>query len=638
MRDFRLFRALEATAVLLFLVQAVRVLFSVLFGLIYDAIFAETMPFSTLGIVMLFVVVAFLTPLVAPRLHYKHRRVLLLAMALVAALARLPLTINMLAVRLWSSVLIVGAAGVYATTLLRGRPRIFPTGLLLALAADQFLRAAGDTFDVGLRAWWLPVQAALSLATCVVAWLAFSRTRDEPLAEEGVGVVDGLAVGALLLLETSLLGFPNGLARWSGVDYAVVAPLLMAVTLLPLMPGVRQAKDRFLGGPFGWAQGGRLGGLALLFLSLAGLAAGKQAGGPVAALGLLLAQFLVLMALPDAVGPRRRDRTGLALALGMLLFLLLNFALAFAFTYPYTIPAFREKGLYVFLVAAAIACLPALRPRPAEPENLQSEPQDEAWNLKPEAWPWLSAVLVVLLTGIFAWPPAPDLKEAGPVRVGTYNIHYGYNTPWQLNLEETARTIEESGADVVMLQEVDTCRVTSYGVDDALWLARRLGMREVYGPALEDLSGIALLTRFPIAEADTRPLSSQLEQTAIVHARVMVGDLPLHTYGVWMGLEPEERARQLDDALAYIGDTSPAVFGGDFNSIPDSPTYARIRAAGFSDPFVVGGFDPAPTSPAIEPVERIDFVWARGLEVRDACVLDSLASDHRMVVVELALR
>ena len=42
-------RALEAVAVLLFFVQSVRVLFSVLFGLIYDTIFEETLAFSTLG-------------------------------------------------------------------------------------------------------------------------------------------------------------------------------------------------------------------------------------------------------------------------------------------------------------------------------------------------------------------------------------------------------------------------------------------------------------------------------------------------------------------------------------------------------------------------------------------------------------
>ncbi|MCK4473199.1 MAG: hypothetical protein KAW49_15560, partial [Anaerolineae bacterium] len=382
MRDPRFLRTLEATAVLLFLVQAVRVLFSVLFGLIYDTIFAETLAISTLGLIMLFVVLSFLTPLVTPR---RNHRALLLATAVVTALARIPLTINLPAVRLWSSMLIVAASGMYAATLLRQRPRFFPTGLVLAFAADQFLRATGNTYDISLREWWLPVQAALSIVTGVVAWLAFSRTEaEEPPAEQGIGILGGLAVGALLFLETSLLGFPNALARWSGVGYATITPLLMAVTLLSLMPSVRRLSNRFLGGSFGWAQDRRLGGLGLLFLSLTGLAAGKQAGGPVAALGLLLAQFLILMVLLNLVSPCRSDRTGPALALGFLLFLILNFALAFTFTYPYTIPAFRGMGLYVFLVAAAIACLPASRSTSVEPET---------WNLKPK-WHWLSAVLV----------------------------------------------------------------------------------------------------------------------------------------------------------------------------------------------------------------------------------------------------
>ena len=613
----RVLRSLEATAVLLFFVQATRVLFSVLFGLIYDFIFAETLPFSTLSVIMLFVVAAFLAPVAAPR---RRRRLLLFAAVLVAALARVPLTINLPAARLWSSVLIVAAGGLYTTTLLRQRPRVFPMVLLLACAADQFLRAAGDTFDVGLRSWWLPVQAALSLATCVVAWLAFSRSQDESLIEEGIDIAGGLAIGALLFLETSVLGFPNALARWSGGGYAVVAPLLMLVTLLAVIPPVRRAASRLLRGP--------LGGLGLLFLTLAGLTAGRKVGGATGLIGMLLGQLLLLTVPFGLLGPRRRERAGVALALGALLLLVVNFAFAFTFTYADTIPAFRGLGLPVVLVAAAIACLPTLRPRPAKPET---------WNLKPKLWHWGAAGLMTLLTAAFAWPPAPDLKEAGPIRVGTYNIHYGYNTPWQLNLEAQARTIEESGADVVMLQEVDTCRVTSYGVDDLLWLSRRLRMQEVYGPALGGLSGVALLTRFPVAAADTGLLTSHLEQTAMVHARVQVGGRPLDAYGTWLGLEPEERARQLDDALAYIGDASPAVFGADFNSTPSSPVYARIWDAGFEDPFVAGGFDPAPTDPAIEPVKRIDFVWARGLDTRDAQVLDSLASDHRMIVVELAL-
>ena len=614
---------LEAAAILLFFVQSARVLFSVLFGLIYDFIFAETLPFSTLGVIMLFVVTAFLSPLAALRHHSKQRRTLLLATALVAALSRVPLTINLATVRLWSSILVIGAAGMYSATLLCQRPHTFPPSLLLALAADQFLRAAGNTFDVGLRSWWLPVQIVLSLATCVVAWLAFSRSPDEsPVdsAEAGVGVVDGLAIGTLLFLEISLLGFPNALARWSGVDYAIVAPLLMAVTLLPLLTSVRQATSHLLRGS--------LGNLGLLSLTLAGLAAGRVTGGVVGLAGMLVAQFLLLLIPFSLARPHHRERTSLALALGHLLFLAINFAFAFTFTYAETIPAFRGMGLPVILIAGFISALPALRTTPEGTESL--------WPKCP-TWHWLSIALVVVVTVVFAWPPALDLKETGPIRVATYNIHYGYNTPWQLNLEAQARTIEESGADIVMLQEVDTCRATSYGVDNLLWLARRLGMQEVYGPALEGLSGVALLTRLPITEADTAWLTSHLEQTAIVHARVMVGDQPLDAYGTWLGLKPEERARQLDDALAYIGDVSPSVFGADFNATPDSPTYARIHAAGFDDPFIVGDLDPAFTAPAIEPRERIDFVWARGLAVRDAQVLDSLASDHRMVVVELAL-
>jgi len=40
MADRNILRTVEAAAILLFLVQAVRVLFSVLFGVIYDAVFA----------------------------------------------------------------------------------------------------------------------------------------------------------------------------------------------------------------------------------------------------------------------------------------------------------------------------------------------------------------------------------------------------------------------------------------------------------------------------------------------------------------------------------------------------------------------------------------------------------------------
>jgi len=614
MRKIRTLRTTEATAVLLFFLQSVRVLFSVLFGLIYDTIFQETVSMALAAGILLAVVAAFLAPLLAsPR---RGERLLTLA-ALVAALARLPMTFNLPTLRLWSSVVVVAAGGLYAASLARHAGRQLPTALVLALLADQFLRSAGNTYDLSLRTWWWPVQTALTAGVALLAWRI--RAQGEMQEEEALrrfGLIDGLSIGALLFLQTSLLNFPNGVARWSGVGYELVAPLLIVATMLPLLPQARRAATRFLRGP--------LGGLALVFLTLAGVALGRVGSGGPGLLGLMLAQALLLTVLFRSGGANDRGRPGLALALGQLLFLVLNFAFAFAFTYPYTIPAFEGLGLPVTLVAVLFATLPALR-RFSPPEQGD----------RPTVMAWLSSAAgLVLLVVVFAWPRGLDRRETVPLRVATYNIHYGYDSAWRFTLEEMARAIEESGADVLMMQEVDACRITSYGVDDALWLARRLGMHAVYQPTLEGLSGIALLSRYPLSASGGSLLPSQLEQTGIVHARLQLEEGPVDAYGIWLGLAADERARQLTGALSVIGEASPVLLGGDFNATPDSPVYSRLAGAGFVDPFLALGREPRPTSPSVAPQERIDFVWGRGLAPTSATVLESLASDHRMVVTE----
>ena len=623
MPDRRLLRNMEATAVLLFLLQALRTLLSTLFGLIYDVVFAGTLGVIELSAVVICVLAAFLAPLLMPR---RKESLSCLLTVLIAALARTVLTINRPGLRLWTALLVIAAAGTYAAKLLRRQPQTFATALVLAFVIGQLLRAAGNTYDISLRAWWLPVQAVLSLATCAVAWLLFSR--DELEADlvdgEGISLASGLSLGALLFLETSLLGFPSALARWTGADYALVAPLLMAATLLSLLPAAQ------------W------GGFALFAMTLLLGWVTDHAFYQLAILApMLLAQFSFVSSVWKLAQPSDAGRPRLSFVLGVLFFLVLHVALTFAFTYPYTMAFFRDKGDYVFLLAIVVLLLPALRPR-------SSVPRPSNQHLR--SLSWAAAAITLLLTTVFALPGrAPEPPEASDsFRVGTYNIHYGYDSEWRFSLEEQARTIDQSGADIVMLQEVDAGRITSYGVDDALWLARRLGMQQVFGPALEELSGVALLSRFPITDSDTAQLTSELEQTAIVHARVRLGtpapsageaidaEPLLDAYATWLGLEPDERARQLQDALSIIGDAAPAVLGGDFNATPGSPTYETIQRAGFVDPFAAAGLDGAPTSPAINPVERIDFVWARGLDARDAQVSESLASDHRMVVVEFA--
>jgi endonuclease/exonuclease/phosphatase family metal-dependent hydrolase len=231
------------------------------------------------------------------------------------------------------------------------------------------------------------------------------------------------------------------------------------------------------------------------------------------------------------------------------------------------------------------------------------------------------------------------LSNEDRLRSATYNIHYGYDDDWHFTLEKIAETIKAEDVDVIALQEVDTGRMTSYCVDDAYYLGRQLGMSVAYLPTVEKLTGIALLYRGPSAPPETMLLTSLQEQTGIVHVRLDLDKKEaVDSYGIWMGLSDEDTTQQIQEALAFIGDKERVTFGGDFNAELGSPVVDAILIAGFIDPFAALGMDPAPpTSPAIQPDSRIDFVWLRGLSISDAQVSDSLASDHRMVVVEAML-
>lgn len=613
----------EATAVFVCLYQALRVLFSVLFGVIYDALFAEKVSMAIVGLLLVAVIVALLAPLAAPR-RLQARRVATLVSAILVFVARIPLTLNEPRVRLAASILIVAASGIYLATRLRSRLQDVVHALILALAVDQLLRTAGHTWDVTMRPEWWPGQVAISLILCLLAgWLFHKQLAKESETTAHVGLLGGLAWGSWLFLETSLLNSPNALARWTSVPYTAVAPLLLATTLLPLLlHGMIQVY---------WHRFRAAADLALLLLCLV---VGNLMTGSVALLLMLVAQWIMLRLLlacfsPDQSGQGKYLSAGLAL--GGVVFLVLSFAYAFAFTYPYTLDLFHKMGLPIILVAGLLTALPGLR----------SSGIGESASLPPRFLRlarWTAGTILVLATVAMVWPAQPPPAKGDALRFATYNIHYGYDTDWHLSLEAQAQTIEASGADVVMLQEVDTGRPTSYMIDNALWLARRLGMEAVYLPTVEYLTGIALLSRYPVVNTDRLLLPSELEQTGILWAQLDVEGQPVNAFATWLGLEPDERARQIDAALPFIAaHPGPAAFGGDFNATPDSPIYAHITGAGFVDPFPALGLGSPPTDPGIDPTKRIDFVWLRDLAPTDARVLDSIASDHRLVLVEAGL-
>lgn len=497
-----------AASCFLFIFQALRVAISVLFGIIYDQVFEGPVT-GWLGVSNLLVLLALLAPAFAPR---RPRPGGTITLVVLVAAARVALTVRAPEVRYWGSLVVLAAGGMYLVALL-SLERLFALQVVLAgLAADQILRVVGHTYDVTLRPGWLVGQAVWAVA--LIGWASWSGRRQggEEARERGsIGLSGGLAFGGWLFLESSLYSLPNAVARWSGWSYPVLAPLLFGLTFTPLLPPMAA----FLRGRSFQRRGFRLGLTALTaMLSLAGY----FGSGVLAAVALLFARVAALGSLACLLlgVEKGTERPGVGVGLGMGLVLVLNYFNAFAFTYPYTLPFMRGLGWVVYLAAVIVMGFGVIGAR--------ESPAGRVETAKGGSLPWAALALGLAVSVVAVWPrPAAALPVEGVVRIATYNIHYGYDETWRFTLDAQARAMEAEGVDVAALQEVDTGRLTSYGVDDAYYLARQLRMNVAYLPTVEHLTGIALLYRGPAALTDSRLLASLQEQTGIVHVHLSPG-------------------------------------------------------------------------------------------------------------------
>jgi endonuclease/exonuclease/phosphatase (EEP) superfamily protein YafD len=121
--------------------------------------------------------------------------------------------------------------------------------------------------------------------------------------------------------------------------------------------------------------------------------------------------------------------------------------------------------------------------------------------------------------------------------------------------------------------------------------------------------------------------------------RVVLGDVASGRSVIVIGaqLSPgqeEERRDQLS-VLLSLADSSPMMVGADLGASPDDLVYGQLLASGFVDPDTVLGIERGFTTPARNPTLRHDYILTRGLIPLDARQVESMASDHRLVVVEV---
>ncbi|MAU11316.1 MAG: hypothetical protein CL607_15955 [Anaerolineaceae bacterium] len=637
-------------------------------------------------------------PLLALFLGRIH--VLMIPAALVLAVGRILMGGDGSVVsQLLGAELAVGGGLFYLALLIRNRGTQVPYFFVLGFVGDQILRAWGNTLD---PSWSLQTTRGMLYVTqtagihilfilvgIFVVLALVNGLRGRRTTAMAAGDIDpnngiltfwgGIGLGAMLFLQLSLLATPNAVAGRADADYTTFVPLLIVATALPLIPWVRQTARNmiapFEAGTRGWIW---LIGLVLLVvvgtrLTRISLPAGLGSF-PSGAVALTIAQLgisLVWWWIVRPKAPRGLNLSALCLVIGTLIFVLFVGADLFTYEYAFVRPlaapfdqlnsivlpllrGFRGLGLGVILLAVLFALMPMIQATNRIP-----------WRNGPALHTLAGFVFVVAAAVVGAFlsrPPAIlTTTNESELRIGTFNIHGGYSEFYEFNMPAIANTIRGGGADVMLLQEVERGRLTSYGVDESLWLARELGMDTRFYATNEGLQGLAILSRVPIVFDDGVLLPSIDQQTGL--QRVQISDQPnafITIYNTSLGLliegesieQQESNQRQQLEAILdtisvhvqndYDGQLGRAILGGTFHNVPDSPLLQDLTRTGFVDPFAGSNPELSATIRRVGlPLTRWDYlwIWSQSLRSTGTVVMsDSTASDHRLAVVGVQVR
>lgn len=690
---------LEASVVLLFFVQALRYAIGAMYARIGSAsiypaldpaLIDPTMPglvdpATVTGELTLFAYMIALT-LVAFLLGRWH--VLIVPTAGLAAIGRYVMAAGGGTLPdVTGAALTIGAGFLYIALLVRHRAVALPYAFIFAISADQLYRAWGDTLDPSWSPRYLDIQLILTAFLVIFAIITFIRARSAATTKATdtnphhglMSLWGGVALGALLFLQFSLLALPNAIGGRSGTNlYTLLVPAVLVATLLPIIPAVRMQARRFISlfdsGLRGWVW---------MLMTMLLIVIGTRLGSIIAAASLVAAQFMMSMMWWWLYRPRarkERDFSALWVLGGALIFIIFSTFDIFTYEYAYVrdfapplealnpvVPSllrgFRGLGLAVILLAVFLSILPMV--------FMQKR---IAWapGLAPRYALSVLGVMLIAVVGTvsvyFSRPPVVTaVIEPQVARIGTYNIHAGFNEFFYFDLEMIARTIEFSGANVVLLQEVEIGRMTSFGVDQALWLARRLGMDARFFPTNEGVQGLAVISNIPIVFDDGVLLTSPGNQTGLQRVQVLPDDNVITLYNTWLEPLLETSAlqsitqleaaqdRQLTEVIATIARHHPdgrfgrMVIGGTFNNIPDSDLIRRVAGAGFDDPFADQQPELAATFRRTGVQARLDYLWttvANNFQVVESGVINDFSrqiiphqpSDHLLAMVVVRLR
>ncbi|BAQ34053.1 endonuclease/exonuclease/phosphatase family protein [Dehalococcoides sp. THU3] len=505
----------------------------------------------------------------------------------------------------------------------------FGAGVVFGLLLNTALSAGFGTYDLINQ----PSVFPLLISTVIAVFILFLLGVHMPLAEGPAASNNGLGwlvIGPFLFLELVVFDNIARLSALSGFSSPVASIFVLGALSLGLVGilwvfSLHQRHIRLL----------TLIASLCLILSLTSISEEVAFMSLIQQMLGQLAVILLFGVILRYIGGRKADGVGESLnlpnGLGMILFviLLLGYYAVYQVAVPYDNTVLElVAGLIVVGLGlySGRECLPLL-------------------DFKGERFilPAMSILLLTLpLLGLLTYktpPAAPQFSDT--LRIMTYNLHNGFNTQGRLDMEALARVIENSGADVVALQEISRGWVISGRVDMLEWLSQRLNMYSAFGATAGEYWGNAILSKYPIL--DTHNVSLESDGLPIkrgyLNAVLDLGGRYLYLAATHLHHVPEEGDVRLIQAgeLADFWDNAPStVMLGDFNAEPNSAEIGLLRQAGLSDS--LEGQTSVLTYHSADLYQRIDYIWASpDIVYVDSFTIFSLASDHLAVIADIRL-
>ena len=506
-------------------------------------------------------------------------------------------------------------------------------GLVLGLAFDTALRGVFGARDLSTISGVVPV-VIVAVIVILIFWALGREPKSEvevPSDVSGKYALSLLTIGPYMVLQLLLFQSQGWVEEVAGLGFPIGFIIVMLGYLVAAV-----------GVAWGFARPRSLHPLiaAGLTIYLVYAAYTADQAGKLIVLMILLGQFFmgwgwaVVGSVNTPANKSGIRRTTAAVAGGMLLFLTLAFAyyIAMDMALPFPREVFPTAAAALLGILVLIASFQA-----------RSKPES-SWDFS-----GVSASAVLVLVPLVFWvllgsPPAPEEPSGFPVKVMSYNIHSGFNIAGSQDLETIANVIEDSGADIVVLQEVSRVRLMDGGADMPSWLSQRLDMPVIFRGTEEPIWGNAILSRYPVLESGWGDLPGEgtLMKRGYLWARIDVGGPePLLVIGTHLHhLEADTLVRQaqVPVILEFWNEGGYSTLLGDLNAKPDSTEMKLIYDAGLLDSWSEAGVGPGFTDRSDNPIKRIDWIWhSDDLVTVEVQVLQTQASDHMPVIAILDL-